>query len=113
MTSGRWNVCTLQDLGKRRDGFGPQPAAKRHRADAPGYDATLLALPGGLAPQPGKLSLRRRELGVPIGLLSHEHLPGDHTQSASGGPDRHVAMLPLAEAPEEGAERARMQVALF
>jgi hypothetical protein len=108
-TFSRRDLSTLQDLRERGDGFDPQPTAKKRRAHAPGYDSTLLALPGGCEPQTGKLGLRGRGLCVPVRLLSHEHLPGDHHEFASGSHDGHIAILALAQAPEEGAEGTGVQ----
>src|SRR5262250_2598978 len=57
---------------------------------------TLLFLASGFKAKPVELELRCGGLGVAIGLLILQHLPGHH---------RHTAVLPFAEAAEECPER--------
>ena len=71
---------------------------------------SVALLAGGADTKPAHFCLRRFVVGVAVGLVAFEHMPGDGHQFAPGGDDGDIPILAFGDAAEEDTDGAGVSV---
>lgn len=103
----RWNIFSAINFIEAWYALGAAASAIVLRDRCPLLGPGGSALAGGGA-ELGQLRLGRSRLGIAVGFVVFEHVPGDGDQLARGGHDSDVAVLFLENSTKEDAQWARV-----